>query len=296
MNWIFLTLTASLIEAISAIFGRFAIKHESSNTDLIILLWAYLAGIMFTLPGLIVGVITFNPIIASMALICAPCYLIAERFYYKSLSKSEVSRIVPIISLNPIFILIGATILFGEIHQPSRYIGMALILFGIILNSWDQQKHHLIDRKAIFWGILAALCFAIKSLGANWLSLLQYNPLNILFWIGLSLLIISIPLTFHVFYKIKKSKQKISAPILANLCVAATLEASSNLLFTAAVSIGPVAIIAFLDRLELLFVFILSSFLDFFRPQLLREKFVKEAFFQKFSAVVIVLIGSYFLI
>jgi len=292
MSWIFLTLTASIIEAIAAIFSRFSVKHESKNTTVIVMLWSYFAGLMFTLPAVLSGSVEFSPIVATAGLLCALCYLVAEHYYYKAIGHSEIGRIVPILSINPIFILLGTTFLFGEIHQIPQYVGMALILFGIMLNSWDQQKHHLIDRRAIYWSIIAAVLFAIKTLSANWLSLLEFNPLNILFWIGIWILIFSLPITFIVMRKNKKLDKR----VWANLAFAASLESSATLLFTAAVSIGPAAIIAFLDRLEILFVFVIANFLDFFQPQLLREKFVKDAFFQKLAAVIIVLIGSYFLI
>lgn len=292
MDWIFLTLTCSLIEALAALFGRFSVKNLSKHTDIIVMLWGYFAGFMFILPALLTGKVHFHPVVALISFSCGALYLLAEHYYFRAVNTVEINRIVPILSISPIFILIGATVFFQEIHQLSKYFGMGMILLGIVINSWDQQKRDLINRRAIVLAILAAIFYSIKSLNVKWLGLMNFDPLNIIFWIGAGILLINIFITAKVFHHVRRLDRQ----ALANLSLAAALKASANLLFTAAITIGPAAIVAFLDRLEILFVFIISTFLDLFHPQILREKFVKEAFFQKLAAVIIILIGGYLLI
>lgn len=291
-GWIFITLLAAVMEAISSIFDRYLIKNEIRNTDTMVVIWGFFAGFMFCLPALLTGTVEFSLFTLGISATAALLYLAATHFYYGSVKNGEVSRVIPILSLNPVIVLILATILLGEVHTPIRYLGILLILIGVLIHAVDREHHRLINRKALYWALIAAALFAIKNILANYLTIAQVQPLNSLFWIGLGILIFNIPVTIKLWKKIKVKKKK----HLPDLAMAAALAGSSTLIYTTAVIIGPVALVTFLSRISILFVFLISESMDFLRPQLLHEKFVKPAFWQKLIGVLIVLAGSYLLI
>lgn len=292
MSWILLTFLTALIEAIASIFDRFVIKNEVKNTDTMAMLWGYASAIMFTLPAIITGDISLNKWSLTIGLIGGFFYICGWHFFYKAINKTEASRIAPFMATIPLFVLIGSTVFLHEYNLPLQYLGMGLILVGVLMHTYDRKTHHLINHQVIIWAVIASAFFASKNLLVKYLSLLNFSPLNILFWLGLSILFFNLIFSLKVIKNPRVKNQR----AWGDLSLAAVLEASSALLFTAAITIGPTSIVSFLSRIAIFFVFIFSEILDYFRPNILHEKFNKADFFQKLIGVSIVLLGSYFLI
>jgi transporter family protein len=292
MNWIYVTLLAAGMETISSIYDRYILKNDLKKTDSLLIMWGYFAGLMFAAPALLTGSVTLHPWAIAIGALSAFLYLLAMHYYYKALNTGEVSRVVPILSINPVITLILATVFLGEIHDYVKYLGIALIMMGVLVHAIDHQHHRLINKKAIWWTLFAASCFALKNVMAKWLTIVDIDPLNVLFWIGAGLFLFNILVHIRVSKKLDLQKNH----HILDVALAAVLAASVTLIYTTAIIIGPAALVAFLHRIEILFVFLISEAIDFFNPKLLREKFVKAAFYQKLFGVILVLIGGYLLI
>ena len=296
MNWIFLTFLAAILEAISNIFDRFILKNENKNISVLLIFWGLFALLIFCPPALLTGQVSFEmtPIIGGF--IIAAIYLIAYYYYYKSVQKEEVDRIVPILALTPIIVLIFATIFFREIHTPLVYFGIFLIMVGVLFNAIKIKKysknHTQINKQAILFCAIAATAFAFKNLIGKYLALANYQPLNLIFWIGLNIGIITIIIICfqHKNFYFQKGS------FIADHALAATLGVSTSLLYTTAILIGPVALVGFLSRIDMVFVLIISEIIYFFNPHLLRTRFNKKDFVQKLIGIIMILIGCYFLI
>jgi uncharacterized membrane protein len=78
--------------------------------------------------------------------------------------------------------------------------------------------------------------------------------------------------------------------------LAAALGVAASIIYTAAILIGPAALVSFLSRIEIVFVLLISEAIYFFNPHLLHTKFNKKNFFQKLLGTVLIVIGCYFLI
>lgn len=292
MNWIFLTLVAASLESISNIYDRFILKNELKTSDTMISLWGIFAGVMFCGPAVLSGLVVVDSLAIVLGAISAIFYFVSMHYYYKAINSEEVNRVIPILSLNPVIILILATLFLNELHQPGQYFGILLIIAGVLIHTVDEQRHRIINKKAILWACLAATAFAIKNILIKWQVLHEVDPLNTLFWLGLFIFLFNIPFTIA-----KRSSWKIkNRKAWPDLLFAAALGAATTLTYSAAIATGPAALVAFLHRIQILFVFLISSCLDFFKPKLLHEKFIKDAFFQKLAGVMLILIGSYFLV
>lgn len=71
----------------------------------------------------------FDPFILSglfAAFLASICWLVA-------MSKLELTRAYPVMSLAPALVFIAGIYLFGEVFTPGKLIGLVLIISGIIL-------------------------------------------------------------------------------------------------------------------------------------------------------------------
>jgi uncharacterized membrane protein len=219
-------------------------------------------------------------------------YVFSMYFYYLSTRQAEISRLVPILTLNPIMVLIFATFLFHEIHTWMQYFGIALILIGILIASNRGHDKKALPFQALLYISLASLGFAVKNIITKAVSLGTNQNLNLLFWIG-----IGIGLT-GLFYLFRHGKtiRKIPNKKFVHYFLSASLAVFSSLLYSMAIMLGDVSLVSFLGRLDIIFVFIFAESLDYLSPQFLQEKLNRKIFLQKLLAVIIILIGSYYLI
>ena len=292
MSWIILTIFAALLTAISNIVDRYLLKHETNNPKLLTELWGLISSLVFCTPALFQQNINFNWTISLGGILIGSIYLFSMLFYYTSVSQAEISRIVPILAINPIIVLIFATILFQEIFHSVQYFGIFLIILGILISSYRGKDKRILPFQAILYLLIAASGFATKNIITKALSFQVISPLNLLFWIGIGTGLASLLFFIPKLQEVLKLSNRKFLHYFTNL----SLSAFASLLFTLAITTGPVALVTFLHRLEILFVFILAESINFLYPQALQEKNNKKIFFQKFIAVIIILVGCYFLI
>lgn len=295
MDWIFLTFVSAVIGAISSVYDRFILKNETKNSSILLIFWGIFVTLIFCPPALLTRQVSFEiaPILGGA--VVSILYFIGYNYYYKSIQKEEIDRIIPILSLNPIIVLLFATIFFQEIHPLIAYIGIFLIFLGVLLSAIKFKKHaknHTqINKTALIFCIIASVAFAFKNIIGKYLALINYNPLNIVFWIGIGCGIISL---FIIFQQRKSTFFQKSSNI-GDIALAAALSVAASMLYTTAILIGPAALVGFLSRVDIVFVLIISETIYFFNPHLLRTKFDKKALLQKILGVILILIGCYLL-
>ena len=292
MTWLILTIVASLFVSLGGIADRYILKHDTSHPEILTAIWGLVSLFIFCSPAIYHQQINFSPLISIGGLAIGIIYLLSMYSYYASVAKAEISRVIPILSINPILVLIMATFLFQEIFHPLQYLGMFIIIIGVIIVSYHGKDKHALPRQAFLLVALAACGFAIKNIITKGISINQTDNYNLIFWIGIGIGITSI----FFFLKQKKSLLKISNKKFFHYFVTSSLNSFGSLFFTLAVTIGPVALITFLSRIDILFVFIIAEALDYLRPNILKEKLNKNIFFQKLISVILILIGSFLLI
>ena len=297
MNWILLTLISAIFGAMGNVFERFILKNEDKDGTVMLIFFGLFATLIFCPPALLTGQVSLDIIpIVSGFVMAAIILLIGYNFVYRSERIEEIDRVVPLMTLNPILVLIFATLFFQEIHSPLVYFGIFLIMLGIIFSalkfSWHAGSHIRVNRLAILFCIISSIAFASKNIISKYLAMAHFQPLSIIFWIGMgcgiiSLLILLFRARPHSFPQGRS---------LTDHALAASLSVASSLLITVAIIIGPTGLVGFLSRIEIFFVLLISESIYYFRPHLLRTRFNKKNLFQKLFGIILILVGCYFLI
>lgn len=66
------------------------------------------------------------------------CYVASVLIWVLALSRAPVSVIYPLLSLGYIVNAVGAALLFGESLNPSKIVGIAVIILGIYILTWSR--------------------------------------------------------------------------------------------------------------------------------------------------------------
>ena len=142
MNWIILTLAATLIWSVSAIINKYARVSYFENS---------LGYIIFIAPTTIFALVLlfFEPFVlldvklAVFAILTGVAAILGYYLYLEAIHKEELSRVLILYGTGPLFILVLSTIFLKEILTTKQYIAFALIFIGSTLISLKTAKENL---------------------------------------------------------------------------------------------------------------------------------------------------------
>ncbi|MBD3270448.1 EamA family transporter [Candidatus Peregrinibacteria bacterium] len=292
MNWISIVLFAALFHAIANIFDKYIINHEVRDQYLGAFTFGLISFILFSSASIIYGSFSLDPFVIISGIFSGIVYTLGAFLYYKTLQEEEVSRFIPILSFSAVFtMLLGAIILKEEISTV-HYIGAILVFSGIIVTALKHLNWDLFKKTSIYLALTAAFLYAIKNILTNVASI-ENGVFGLTIWIGIGALISSIFLRIFHHHKLTEKIEKKGAH---HLIIACLLNVIASLLYTISLAIGPVSLVPFVHKTQIIFVFIFSVMLDMFKPEILEEQISKNILYQKVSAIFLILFGSFLLI
>jgi drug/metabolite transporter (DMT)-like permease len=88
-------------------------------------------------PQLLVTMATNPRLILAVAI-----YGVSAVFWLLALSRADLSFVYPFLSLTYIAVLLGSTFLFNEVINPTRVLGFAVIIGGLLIIAQGERAAH----------------------------------------------------------------------------------------------------------------------------------------------------------
>lgn len=250
----------------------------------------------FALLGLILGggILFFKgfPKISGLeltvALVCGAFYLLAELLYYKAAQLEEISRVISLLYLDPLFTAVLSAFFLREFFSPLKYLGVGLLVSGAIAISY--KKGNGLSFKGAFWFcILSAFLFACYNLQVKFLV----NRMD--FWTAFSYIrfgtfLCALPIFYFQFGIFKKLAQE-HAGQFSLMMFNNFLVYLGAFFYTIASSLGYATLTTSINAIQPLFVLILTVAFSIFYPAILKEELNKRVIFQKLFAVALMFAG-----
>lgn len=209
--------------------------------------------------------------------------------YFKALKIEEVSRVVPLLYLSPLFILFFAAIFLGEVFTLLRYLGIFLLVIGAVLIS-SRNIFKISFSKAFWWMILAALAFAVNQLltkhllnFADYWTIFSYTRIGE----GIGL----IPIAYIYFPELIDTVRMHGKRVVVVISANETLNLFGVFFITIAASVGYVTLVNALSSIRPLFVLLVAVILSRFYPSILKEEIEKSVIFLKLLAIILMFVG-----
>ncbi|KKT19518.1 MAG: hypothetical protein UW07_C0018G0003 [Candidatus Nomurabacteria bacterium GW2011_GWF2_43_8] len=222
-------------------------------------------------------------------------------FYLKSLKTEESSVVVALFQLSPVFAYFLGYIFLGEVLTLVQIFASVAILIGAGILSFDIEKVEgkvLIKWEMICFILLSALFFAFNDVLFKKFTIYGGSFAVSLFWQHFGIFIIGI--SFFLF--LKNFREDFFSLIKMNRIKIFLLNGFSeffyvlgNLISNFATLLAPVALILVVNTYQTVFTFIIGISLTLFFPHIITEKISSRHLLQRMLAIVIILIGSYFL-
>lgn len=220
--------------------------------------------------------------------------------YYWGLVSGDVSRFVPALAVETIFVLVLGFALLGESFPAGVYAGVLLVVFGALSISYERESGSLrgaVGPSTVGVAVVAAAAFAVLNTGMKVLTT-EFGTLGILFWISVGgLLSVAAIAPFREGSRFPPTggRDDIFSWQLSTgtslLIVGGLLNAVALLTFVRALETGPVSLATAITKLDVLLVFVGSLALSKLTPELLVEQFDPFTLVQKGTASLLILVG-----
>lgn len=213
--------------------------------------------------------------------------------YFKSLSIEEVSRVVPLWQLTPLFVLGLSSLILNESLKAQNYVAFALLVLGGTLFSIKPGKGLRLS-VAFYLMIVSSFLFAVYSIALKYLYSFS-DFYTIFIWVQVG--------SFAAFFQLfllkrfrnyllqayKTSSKRIGTVIVLEQVVAYVSLACSNY----AISLGPVVLISALGSMQPLFVLLFATILSLQFPHVLDESMTRADVVLKGSGIIAIFLATY---
>ncbi len=218
-------------------------------------------------------------------------------FYFSALFSDDVSTVIPLFQLVPVFALMFGFLILGEIPLLIQLGSAGIVLVGSVILSLEQTtgkvKLKLLMQLAASSSIIALMNVLFKYAAIDtdfWLSIMWQSVGTVFGGLTLFLLHKKYRIEFMTFIQ-----ENYGIGITLN-ALNETLALVGNVSFAYAILLAPIALIQTMGAYQPVFVLIIGLFVARFFPLWVGENTTRYALVQKTMGITLVIIGSVLLI
>ncbi len=296
MEWLTFALLAPILWAMNNVIDKIMFNRYVKNP------FAYQVILQVTnIPVIILSLFFIRPsmdIFSLIGILYGGTLAITFVLYNKVLMKEEVSRVMALFYINPIFIVLLANLFLGESLSLAKYLGIILLVSSAILVSYKRTGSKM---KFSFYSIGLMLVFGLIWASGQVLSKWSFNFTNnmsFLFWsfvggIGAGALLLTFKSLRKDFFADIKRMGKTGWCIRG---VGTSFYFIALVSFYTALSMGFVSIIGAITSIQPFLVFVYSLIFSVFLPKVMREEINRYAILMKLLAVIVIFMGSWLIV
>ncbi|MAG08353.1 hypothetical protein CMO89_02685 [Candidatus Woesearchaeota archaeon] len=286
-SWILFTVLATLLWSVVSIIDKFVVEKWVKKPAFIVIVICIVGLLAGLLVYLFKGFSHLSYFNIALAMVTGVLYVLSLLLYFEAVKTEEISRIVPLWYLSPIFVSILASVFLGEIFTPVKYLGIFILVAGAMLISF-KNIIKLSLGKPFWFMVLASLMVAVSYvITKHLLNFADYWTVFSYSRIGAFLAVIPIFLKLSRVILSSHYGNKVIGIISLNAVIGLT----GMLLVTIAASIGHVSLVNALSSIQPFFVLLLTLFLSLFFPHIIKEEITKSTISLKLIAIALMFLG-----
>jgi uncharacterized membrane protein len=213
--------------------------------------------------------------------------------YFKALMVEEVSRVIPLLQLTPVFVLILSSLVLHEALRPQDYVAFGLLVLGGTLFAIRLTSGIRISL-AFYLMILSSFLLALYSVALKYLFSVQ-DFYTIFIWVQIAGFI-----TFSKFIPFKPFRSslittyKITSRQIGVILIAEQAVAYVSVFaYNYAIAHGPITLISSVGATQPLFVLLFATILSYRFPRVLREELTRMDIALKVLGLIVIFAGTY---
>lgn len=289
MSWFWLIFIATNLFSVSGLLDKFFCAKKFKN------IYAFAVSV-FLISAIFILILSFFVDFSQLygwpffyALASGPIYLLMWLLYWKALATVEVSRATAIYNTMPIFNAFLAVAFLNERLTSLKWLAIFLIVAGAVLCSWEDRTNGRFNPAyilVIFSAIAGAVGNVVSKFATSQIDALALYPLS--FYASLPLYLFLLRKK-EVFAEVKTTfgnKKTVGVLFIRGL-----IAFTAVCLFYLSLAKGPVSLIAAVNGIGPLLVFIYSTIVSLFWPKFIKEELSPRILFFKASAIILIVTG-----
>lgn len=218
--------------------------------------------------------------------------------YLHAMNRADVSKVVPLFQIVPIFGLIFGMIILGEYLTIAQILAATVIMSGATILMYSKDSGRLGLDFITMSLMIGSSCFVALSQVVFKLVAVDANYWTATFWLGIGFFLFGILLFVFVGGYRRQFLSQLGMrrfSIIGANAVNELFDNAGELVFLAAVVLGPVALVQSLSAYEPMLIFLIGLLFMRIWPGYFREDISTTALIQKFSGIAVISAGSIFL-
>lgn len=295
-TWIYFVLISHGIWSFTSFIDKVVISKGYIKSPLvyIVLNGAMNVFLIFLLPFVGFEPLSFLDLL--IVFVSGIMFVAAVTLYYKAVQYDEISRVIIINQISPVFVLILSFFLLGEVLTKNYFIGFLFLLIAGIVVSYNKIEGKFRLSKAFYFMFLAAIFGSIAAVAAKYiLSITAFW--NAFLWFRLAnstaVFVLTVPSIRNEFSRtFKQMPNKIRSLLGFKMII----DFSAFIFSGLAILNGPVSLVTALSSsVQPVIVFIITLFTSVYLPKIVKEEINKKAIFTKLLAIALIIIGIVFI-
>ncbi len=234
------------------------------------------------------GFQSLSPINILLAIVAGIFYILMTFLYFHAIKIEELSKVIPLFYLTPLFILIIAAFFLGEIFTPIKYLGIILLVIGAMLISSNKLSFNF--GKAFWFMVLASVVMAINQVITKYL--LGFADFWTIFgYIRIGAFAALVPSIIMNIESFKSIYKKQGLRPFGFITASESLNVLGVLSITLAAATGFITLANALSSVQPFFVLLLTIIISVLYPQILKEEIGRSIVARKVVAIVIMFVG-----
>lgn len=292
-SWIILTFVATLLWASTNILDKYILSRLVKNPLLPLLFFSVVglgaASIIFLFRQ--TGTLTTD--VKTIVLFAGACYTLSIFLYFKAATFEEISKIVALWYVSPIFTAILGWLLLGETFTMPIYIGIVLLAIGAFT---IEVSNFRISFGKGFWLMMVSSFFLACNYVAVKYALESADFWTVFAWARVGSFIAVFPLVYGQFTQMINTIRTFSKKTVVLMSTSETLGIAGVVFITAAAETGSATLVSAFSTIQPLFVFIFSIIVTLFFPRMFKETLSRRVLLFKAVAIVCIITGAVLLV
>lgn len=296
MVWLLFAILANLFYSAESILDQLVRKNHVRHDASLTVLWiAFYSVIWLLLIPFIDISLPATPQLAAAVLAGFVGVFVSLPYFY-ALSNQEVSRVMPMWQFSSLFVLMFSAVFLSEVLSVKNYYGFALMfLAGLILAVEKVEKSPKFNKTMLV--VIAASVFWAATLTLTKFFYLSEDFWNGFFWIGVghllgAVLLLAFPKNLS---HLRANLMLMSKKSFSLLASSTFLTFFGQLSFLFAIKSGPVSLVSVVGSAQIAILFIMTIFLSYFFPKILKERTDRKTLLTKSAAIALMLVGIFLL-
>ncbi len=303
MNWIFVAILAPALYALGNYLDKILLSKKMNGGGVgAIVIFSCLLGSL-TIPIIFYidhSVFSVGLIPRIFLVINGMLTIAAMALYLFAIRDDDVSVVVPILQVTPVFGFILGFVFLGESLTAFQFIGSILIVFGAFFLSLEISAggNWIIKSRTLILVCASALVFAVSG------AMFKFFAINNGFWatqfweyVGIALTGVLVFLLFPNYRKdflslfINRRGKAIGLNFITEVIMV-----TADLVMNFATLLAPIALVYVVNSFQPAFVLVYGIIISVLLPSFVRESITKRHFLYKALIIAVMIFGSIMLI